>query len=219
MSDDADGIAFTQLIDQIFDASGGNGIERRTGFVHQDHFRVHRNGARNTEPLLLAARETGARLVEPIFDLFPKARPTQAGIYDVIELAAIGGQPVNTRTIGHVFIDRFRKGIGFLKYHTDPRAQLHHVLTLVVDVLTFELDLPLDTRTDNRVVHAVKTAQKGRLTAARGADHGEHLLTRDVDVHALDGVLVTVIHIDVPTRKNGLGDRDGTDGLDAWRNG
>src|SRR5690606_24806210 len=52
---DDDGIIPPQLIHQFFDLRGRNGIKRRAGLVHEDHFRLHGDGAGDAKPLLLAA--------------------------------------------------------------------------------------------------------------------------------------------------------------------
>src|SRR5690606_171023 len=53
MCHDDDGVIAPQLVHQLFDFRRRDGIKRRAGLVHQDHFRLHGNGARNAEPLLL----------------------------------------------------------------------------------------------------------------------------------------------------------------------
>src|ERR1700693_138518 len=45
MGDNHDGVVGLQLVDQLFDLGGRNGVERRARLVEQDHFRPHRHGA------------------------------------------------------------------------------------------------------------------------------------------------------------------------------
>ncbi len=61
-----------QLVDQFLDLGGRDRIERRAGLVHQDDFRADGNGARDAQTLLLAARKTGARLLQAILHLVPQ---------------------------------------------------------------------------------------------------------------------------------------------------
>ena len=56
VGDDGDGIAPAQFVDQLLDLGGGDRVKRRTGLVHQDHFRIDRDGARYAQTLLLPAR-------------------------------------------------------------------------------------------------------------------------------------------------------------------
>src|SRR5690606_38128119 len=60
MGNDDDGIAAIQVVDKFLDPRGRDRIERGTWLVHQDDFGVHRDGAGNTQPLLLPARKRGA---------------------------------------------------------------------------------------------------------------------------------------------------------------
>ncbi len=55
VSDDDDGVALAQFVNQLFNLGGGDGIERRARLVHQNDFRVNRNSAGDAQPLLLAA--------------------------------------------------------------------------------------------------------------------------------------------------------------------
>ena len=61
MGDDDDRIAPAQFVDQFLDPRSGDRIERRARLVHQDNFGADRDGAGDAQPLLLAARERGAR--------------------------------------------------------------------------------------------------------------------------------------------------------------
>jgi hypothetical protein len=60
VGDDDDGVVLTQFVDQFLDLGGGDGVKRRTGLVHQDHFGIHGNGPGDAQPLLLAAGQAGA---------------------------------------------------------------------------------------------------------------------------------------------------------------
>jgi hypothetical protein len=73
---------------------------------------------------------------------------------------------VDARAIGDVVVDRLRKRIGLLEHHPDPRAQLHDILALVLDIAAVEPDGSRHARTRDRIVHAVEAAQEGRLAAA-----------------------------------------------------
>ena len=52
-----------QFVDQFLDLRRGDRVERRAGFVHQQHLGRGRDGAGDAQALLLAARQAGARLV------------------------------------------------------------------------------------------------------------------------------------------------------------
>jgi ABC-type arginine transport system ATPase subunit len=56
---------FLQFVYQGLDLRGRNRVERRAGFVHQDHFRLNGKCPCYTEPLLLPAGEAKRGIVEP----------------------------------------------------------------------------------------------------------------------------------------------------------
>ena len=75
---DDDRVLRLELLDQLLDLQRGDRIERRAGLVHQDDLRLDRDRARDAQPLLLAARERQAALVQPVLDLVPERRAAQA---------------------------------------------------------------------------------------------------------------------------------------------
>ena len=42
---DDDGIAFFEAVNQFFDLGGGDGVDGGCGFVHEQDFRLHRQGS------------------------------------------------------------------------------------------------------------------------------------------------------------------------------
>src|SRR4051794_390938 len=81
VSDDDDRVAALQLADQVLDRQRRHRVERRAGLVHQQHLRLDRDRPGDAEPLLLAAREAGAGLVEPLGDLLPEVGAAQATLH------------------------------------------------------------------------------------------------------------------------------------------
>src|SRR4051794_24451195 len=82
VSDDDDRVAVLQLGDQVLDRQGGERVQGRTGLVHQQDLRLDRDRAGDAEPLLLAAGEARAGLVEPVLDLLPEVRAAQRALDD-----------------------------------------------------------------------------------------------------------------------------------------
>ena len=56
----------------VFDARGGDRVERRGRLVEQQHFRIGREGAGDAEPLLLTAGEPVADVAQPVLHLVPQ---------------------------------------------------------------------------------------------------------------------------------------------------
>src|SRR4051794_520927 len=54
MCHDGDRVALLELVDQLLDLEGGDGIERRARLIHQQHFRFDGKCAGDAESLLLA---------------------------------------------------------------------------------------------------------------------------------------------------------------------
>ena len=208
MRDDDDGIQRPQLIDQLLDLGGGDGVQRRAGFIHEDDFRIHGDGAGDAQPLLLTAGQAGARLGQPILDLFPEPGATQGFLHDLFQISLGVRQSMNAGAIGDVLEDAFREGVGLLEHHADLGAQGHDIHLLAIDVGAVHDDIAGDAASRNGVVHAVEAAQEGGLAAARGADQRNDLIDADIEVDLLDRVFFPVIHIDVAAGDPGIGRRD-----------
>ena len=84
--------SFFRSPDQVFDLPRRDGVERRGRLVHQNHFGVDGQAARDAESLLLAARERERRTVEPIFDLVPKRGAAQTALADFHQHARAGAR-------------------------------------------------------------------------------------------------------------------------------
>src|SRR6202035_1560165 len=77
VGDDGDSVVLRQLLDQFLDLGGRDRIERRAGFVEQDHLGPHRDGAGDAEALLLAAGQAETRGVQLVLDLVPQRAAAQ----------------------------------------------------------------------------------------------------------------------------------------------
>ena len=72
----------------------------------------------------------------------------------------------------------------------------------IARTIAVQLDGPGHPRAGDRVIHSVQTAQEGRLAAAGGADHRQHLLARYVNVDVPQGMLAAVENIHIPAREH-----------------
>jgi hypothetical protein len=132
---------------------------------------LHGDGAGDAQSLLLAAGQAGARLVQPVFDLFPQAGFAQRGFHHLVSFG-LGAPGRGFGAVGDVVVNRFGKGVGFLEDHADLGPQRHHIDILVVDIDAVQCDGPGDAAGVDGVVHAVQTAHEGRFAASGRADHG-----------------------------------------------
>jgi hypothetical protein len=95
VGDDHHGKLAAQLVDQFLDLRRRDRVQRRTGFVHQQHFGRGRDCPRDAQALLLAARQAGAGGVQTVLDLVPQRRLAQAILDDLVKLGLVAGQPVD----------------------------------------------------------------------------------------------------------------------------
>ena len=119
MSDGHDRVIGFKLVDQFFNFCRGDGIECRAGLIHQKHFRLDRERARDAKPLLLAAGETRARLVQIIFHLVPKRSHAKRFLQALVKKLSIANT-VESQSDYDILANRHRRErIGFLENHAD----------------------------------------------------------------------------------------------------
>src|SRR5262249_45876437 len=83
---DHDRVILFELVDQFLDLGGGDRIERRARLVEQNHFWLDGDGARDAQPLLLAAGEAQPIGPELVLDFFPKRGAAQRGLGPTIQI-------------------------------------------------------------------------------------------------------------------------------------
>ena len=203
VGDDDNGVLFLEPGDEILHRGRGNGIQGRTGFVHQDHLGLEGDGPGDAEPLLLAAGEPGAGLIQPVADLLPETGLFQRILDNPVQFAPAPGQAMDPGAIGNIVIDGLGKRVGFLKDHAHPGPQGHHVDRTVIDVQAVKQDLPAHATGIHGIVHPVQAAQEGGLAAPRRPDHGQDLVAGDIDGDVADDMLLAVIDIDIPAAHAG----------------
>ena len=120
----------------------------------------------------------------------------QAGHHDLVEIGFRFREAMDARAIGDVLVDRLRKRVRLLEHHADAGAQLHHVESGIIDVLSVDLDSAGHARDRDGVVHPVDAAQERRLAAPRWADQRGHRPLRDIEVDIEQCALLAVIDVD-----------------------
>src|SRR6185312_8474361 len=71
VGDDDDRVQLLELVDELLDLGGGDGIERRGRLVHEQHLRLDGERARDAQALLLSARQADGAVVEAILHFVP----------------------------------------------------------------------------------------------------------------------------------------------------
>src|SRR5690606_10107211 len=196
MRHDDDRVVFAKFVDQFLDPCRGDRIERRARLIHQDGLGGNRDGTGDAEPLLLATGKTGGWLVPTILHFREQASLLPAAFNDLVNVSRRAREPVDTRTIGDVLVDRLRERVGLLEDHAYASAQCHHVEGTVDDRCSVELDATFYSATLDRIVHAVEAAQEGGLAAARGTNERRHGFFRNVDGNIEQSLLLAVEDID-----------------------
>src|SRR5262245_24021459 len=199
MRDDHDRIVRLELVDQLLDLGGRDRIERRARLVEQDHLGLHRNRARDAEPLLLAARQAQTIGRELVLDLVPQGGAAQRHLHPAFELR-LRQLLIEANAEGDVLEDRHRKRGRLLEHHADAGAQQIEVLPGRQDVVAVEQHLPLCALVRIEIVHPVEHAQERRFPAARGADEGRHLLLIERHRDRLERPVVAVEELEAPDR-------------------
>src|SRR5690606_37687926 len=130
--------------DQLLDSAGGDRIKGRAGFVHENDFGRHRNGAGNAQALLLPAGKTRPGLVQPGPDLIPQACLAQAVLDQIGQFRPAGEKAMYAGAVSDIVEDRFWKRVWLLEYHADPGPQTDDIEGGIVEVLTIQRDLSGD---------------------------------------------------------------------------
>ena len=76
--DDHDRVVPLEVVHQVLDARGGDGVERGGRLVHEDHLGLDGERPRDAEALLLAAGEAERAPLQPVLDLVPERRLLRA---------------------------------------------------------------------------------------------------------------------------------------------
>ncbi len=148
------------------------GVERSERLVEQQHARAQDEGARERDALLLAARELARLALLVARELHQRERlGDRLGALALRDLLVL--EPEGD-VVGHVEVREERVA---LEHGVDVAA----VRRRLRDVLAVEQDAPA-----GRPLEARDHAQRRRLAAAGGPDHGEELARRHVHVDAVD---------------------------------
>src|SRR5271170_1221010 len=157
--DDRDAVVRSQLGDQFLDALRGDRVECRGWLVEQQDLRPHRYGARDAQPLLLAARQTEPALLQLVFDLFPKGGAAQRRLNALAQFVA-REVFVEADTESDVVVDRHRKRRRLLKNHADPRPQQIEIKPRRQNVFVVDQNLSGRALAGVELVNSVEDAQQ-----------------------------------------------------------
>ena len=93
---------------QLFHLGGGDGVQGGGRFVHQQNFRLHRQGAGNAQTLLLAAGHSQRAFVQAVLHFVPDGSAAQAFFHNFIQLR-LTAHTVGAGTVGDVIVNAHRE--------------------------------------------------------------------------------------------------------------
>ena len=194
---DGDGVVVLEFVDQLLDLGGGDRVERRARLVEQDDLRPHRDGAGDTQALLLAAGEREPVGVELVLDLFPQGGALQRMLHAAFQVRF--RQPlVQPDSEGDILENRHRERRRLLEHHADLGAQQIEVLRGAENILVIEPNMACGALVRVKIVHAVEDAQQRGLAAARRPDESGDLALVKRAVDVLQGAVTAIKEIQVP---------------------
>src|SRR5690606_23722760 len=176
----------------LLNPNSGLRIKGRTRFVQQDHLRIHSQRTRDTQTLLLPARQEGPFTVEVIFHFIPESSVLQGTLDNFLFFLSGETDPIELVSRYYIVEDTHcRERVRSLKHHTDPASEDHGMEP--IDAVPIEQDLAFDSCALSQFVHPVNATDHGRLAASGRAHDCGHLVTRDVKIDPFEDLGVSVI--------------------------
>ena len=131
--------------------------------------------------------------MELVFNLIPQRRLVDGFFHNFIQVR-FAANAIQAWTVGHIIIDTLGEWIRALENHPDPPADIYHIHTGGVDIISIQADHALDAAAGGQVIHTVKGPQQRGLAAARRPDDGgdPFFVHRQVDIG--QGAEFCVIH-------------------------
>jgi hypothetical protein len=104
---------------------------------------------------------------------------------------------MKTWSIGHVFVDRFRKGVRFLKNHPDTCSQVGDIHFGTIDIHAVKQHGPFYSSAFNQVVEPIEASQQGGFTTTGWPNERCDLIFEDVDIDFEESLAVPVKKVDL----------------------
>ena len=191
VGDDDDGEFLFQLANQLLDFYGRNRVECGAGFIHQENFGAVGDGTGDAEPLHLTAGEAEAAFVEPVLYFIPQRGALKAAFHGFIE-DGFFVLPRDPEGVNDIFVDGFRKGVGFLENHAHAFAQGDHLDVGIVNAAAIDDDVPRMADAIDEVIHAIEISQERGFSTAGGPDKGGDLALGNVERDVEEGLFFAV---------------------------
>ena len=188
-----DSIILFQFQYKVLDLGGGDRIESGGRLVHEQHLRLRRERACNTDALLLATRHGQRGFLQAVLCLLPDRGAAQRALHDLVQLHA-AFDAMRARAVGDVVVNGHGERVGFLEHHAHALTQKVHI-AVVINVLPVQADIACDPAALDQIVHPVKRAEQRRFAAAGRADKRRDLIGLDVQVNIMQRMEIAVMQI------------------------
>ncbi len=189
VGDDGDGVALLQLQHQLLNPARRDGVEGRTGLVHQQNLRLSGNGAGDAQALLLTSGKRETATVQLVFDFVPQGGLAKGLLNALFPVSLV---TVKLQAKGHVPVNAHGKRVWLLKYHADMAADSHRVYFGLVYIYALKVYVSFKAESPHHVVHPVKATQHRALAAPGRSDEGRDLASLDRDTGISYGFELTV---------------------------
>jgi len=201
--DDDDGVRLFELERQLFDAPGGDRVERARRLVHQQHLRLGSQRAGDAQSLLLSAGETERALFELVLRLVPDGGAFERSFHDLVKLRA-AAHAVQPGGVGDVVVNAHRERVRLLEHHADAAAKLRDVDLVAINVVAVEEHRAVNFAARHKIVHAVERFDICGFAAARGADERRDLVGKNVRIDAVERLKCAVAKVELFGLQNGF---------------
>src|SRR6185437_1537051 len=196
MSDDNDAVVGLEFCNQLLDTLRRDWVERGSRLVEQQNLRFDRNGARDTEALLLAARQRQAGLAQLVLDLVPQGGTGERFLDALVEFARTQ-RLIESDAERDIVIDRHRKGRRLLEHHADLGAQPVQILARIENVAAVYQHLAGGTLIRIELVNPVENTKQRGFAATRWADERGDTLVVQLEIDAFQRLILLVVEAQI----------------------
>src|SRR5690349_22954350 len=156
---DRDGVVVFKLVDQLFNFCRRDGVECRTWFIEQNNLGLDRDGACNTEPLLLAAGKRESIRAELVLYFIPQGCPFE-GMPDPILKLGLGQTFIEANAERDILENGHWERRRLLEDHSHLRPQQIQILRGGKYVVVVDSHMPGGALIGIQIVHPVENAQQ-----------------------------------------------------------
>ena len=196
MGHDDDGVVALELGDQFLDLPGRDRVQRRARLIEQQHLGLDGDAARNAQPLLLPARETGAALGQLVFNLAPQGRLAQGPLNAFLQVGGVE-RFKQLHAESNIVKNRHRKRRWLLEHHADLGPQQRHILFAGQQILAIEQNFTFSALLRIELEHPIENTQQSRFATAGRANEGGHFVFGNLQADISERVELAIKEVQI----------------------